>query len=65
MSVYHMPFRGIARMTCGIINMPMSDGSLMIVNGHFFKDLKHFFKERSRMVKNLKVEQRIGVTEEA
>jgi beta-glucosidase len=51
MSVYHMPFRGIARMTGGIMNMPMLDGILMIVNGHFFKGLNHFLKERKKMNK--------------
>ncbi|GAA5416945.1 thermostable beta-glucosidase B [Paraliobacillus ryukyuensis] len=54
MSVYHMPFRGIARMTGGIINMAMLDGILMIVNGHFFKGLKHFLKERKKMLKTAK-----------
>ncbi|MFD0616101.1 beta-glucosidase [Paenibacillus sp. GCM10027629] len=51
MSVYHMPFRGVARMTGGVVNMPMLDGILMIVNGHFFKGLRHFFKERSKMLR--------------
>lgn len=54
MSVYHMPFRGVARMTGGIINMPMLDGMLMIVNGHFFKGLSHFLRERSKLVKSKK-----------
>ncbi|OBR65514.1 glycosyl hydrolase [Paenibacillus oryzae] len=52
MSVYNMPFRGIARMTGGVINMPMLDGLLMIVNGQFFKGLRHFLKERSSMHKH-------------
>lgn len=51
MSIYHMPFRGIARMTGGVVNMPMLDGILMIVNGRFFKGLKHVIKERRRMLK--------------
>ena len=51
MSVYHMPFRGIARLTGGIINTPMVDGMLMMVNGHFFKGLNHFLKERSKFEK--------------
>jgi beta-glucosidase len=51
MSIYHMPFRGIARMTGGAVNMPMLDGILMMVNGHFFKGLKHLLKERRKMVK--------------
>lgn len=51
MSIYHMPFRGIARMTGGIVNMPMLDGLLMVVNGQFFKGFRHFFKERTKMLK--------------
>lgn len=55
MSVYHMPFRGIARMTGGIVNMPMLDGILMMVNGRFFKGLGHFIKERNRKLKVAKL----------
>lgn len=54
MSVYHMPFRGIARLTGGMINMPMVDGLLLIVNGHFFKGLRHFLRERKQYNKHLK-----------
>ena len=54
MSVYHMPFRGVSRMTGGIINMPMLDGILMIVNGRFFKGLSHLLKERGKLVKSKK-----------
>lgn len=46
MSIYHMPFRGIARTTGGVVNMPMLDGILMMVNGHFFRGAGHFMKER-------------------
>ncbi|ENH96080.1 beta-glucosidase [Gracilibacillus halophilus YIM-C55.5] len=49
MSVYHMPFRGMARMTGGVINMSMLDGILQMVNGQFFKGLRHFLKERRKM----------------
>ncbi len=48
MSVFNMPFRGIARMTGGLVNMPMLDGILMIVNGHFFKGLAKLLRERKR-----------------
>ncbi|MNJ66928.1 hypothetical protein D3C77_630520 [compost metagenome] len=51
MSVYHTPFRGIARMTGGVVNMAMVDGLLIMVNGRFFKGLSHFLKERSRKMK--------------
>ncbi|WP_440897752.1 beta-glucosidase [Amphibacillus sp. Q70] len=54
MSVYHMPFRGMARMTGGMMNMPMLDGILMIVNGHFFKGAKHVLSERRQMLKAAK-----------
>ncbi|MFA9457691.1 beta-glucosidase [Halalkalibacter sp. AB-rgal2] len=59
MSVYHMPFRGMARMTGGIMNMPMLDGVLMIVNGKFFKGLRHVLKERKKMVKAQKKSQHL------
>ncbi|MDC7124886.1 MAG: glycoside hydrolase family 3 C-terminal domain-containing protein [Spirochaetales bacterium] len=48
MSVYNLPFRGISRMTGGMISMPMVDGLLMIANGHFFKGLNHFLKENRK-----------------
>lgn len=51
MSVYHMPFRGVARMTGGVINMPMLDGILMIVNGQFVKGLSHVLKERKKKIR--------------
>ncbi|OLS40947.1 beta-glucosidase [Bacillus sp. MRMR6] len=60
MSIYHMPFRGIARMTGGIINMPMLDGILMMVNGQFFKGLNHVLRERKKMVKVDKVKSTIA-----
>ena len=48
---YHIPFRGIVRMTGGVLNMPMLDGLLIIVNGHFFRGLKKILKERRKMIK--------------
>lgn len=42
--IYNMPFRGIAKMTGGLIDMPMVDGILMIVNGKGVKGLSHFIK---------------------
>jgi len=46
-----MPFRGMARMTGGIMNMAMLDGVLMIVNGKFFKGIRHVLRERKKMLK--------------
>ncbi|GIO37113.1 glycosyl hydrolase [Paenibacillus antibioticophila] len=54
MSVYHMPFRGIARMTGGLVNMPMVDGMLMMVNGSFFKGVRHLLKERKKLMQAAK-----------
>lgn len=59
MSVYHMPFRGYARMTGGVVNMPMVDGILKIVNGHFFKGLGHVLRERRKLVKAQKEREQI------
>jgi len=66
MSVYHMPFRGVSRMTGGIVNMPMLDGMLMMVNGHFFKGLSHLLKERRKLVKSkkIKMSSNIEIVEE-
>lgn len=49
MSVYHMPFRGYARMTGGAINMPMVDGMLTAINGQFFKGVSKAIKEKRKM----------------
>lgn len=54
MSVYHMPFRGIARMTGGVVNMPMLDGMLMMANGSFFKGLRHLLRERKKLMQTAK-----------
>ena len=67
MSVYHMPFRGVARMTGGFMNMPMLDGLLIMANGHFFKGLSHLLKERRKMIKGKKnkIATNLVVSEEA
>lgn len=38
--IYNMPFRGIAKMTEGLVSMNMVEGMLMVVNGKFFKGLR-------------------------
>ena len=35
--LYNMPIRALAKMTNGAVDMPMVQGILQIVNGHFFK----------------------------
>lgn len=51
MSILNLPFRGIARMTGGMVNMPMLDGILLMVNGHFFKGLWQVTKEKAKLIK--------------
>lgn len=48
--IYNMPFRGIAKMTGGMVSMDMARGMVLVVNGHFFKGIgkivKSFFANR-------------------
>lgn len=48
--IYNMPFRGIAKMTGGMVTMDMARSMVTMVNGHFFKGLggliKGFFAGR-------------------
>lgn len=46
MFVMEMPFRSVARMSGGRINMEMLDGLLMMVNGQFIKGLSTLLKSR-------------------
>jgi beta-glucosidase len=39
--IYNLPFRGIAKMMGGAVDMEMSGGILKIFNGHFFMGLGH------------------------
>jgi beta-glucosidase len=49
--IYNMPFRGIAKMAGGAINLDMVDGILKIVNGHFFKGVGHLVGALVRLSK--------------
>ena len=40
---YNIPFRGIAKMTGGMVSMDMIRGVVLIVNGHFFKGMRQVF----------------------
>lgn len=48
--IYNMPFRGIAKMTGGMVSMEMVEGMVAVVNGHFLKGMKKiiggFFRNR-------------------
>lgn len=43
LSIYNMPFRGIAKLMGVMINMEMVDSILFVVNGHFFRGLGRLF----------------------
>ncbi|MFF2889165.1 beta-glucosidase [Paenibacillus sp. NPDC057967] len=62
MSVYHMPFRGVARMTGGVINMRMLDGILMMVNGQFIRGLRHVMREKRKKARLSKTNQNLQQT---
>lgn len=38
--IYNIPFRGIAKMTNGMVSMEMVHGMVAVVNGHFFRGMK-------------------------
>jgi beta-glucosidase len=42
--IYNLPFRGLAKMTAGVVNMDMVDAVLEIVNGHFFRGTGNLIK---------------------
>ena len=50
MGVYHMPMRGLSRMTGGAIHWYQLDGLIMMFNGHFFKGL-HKFRKEGKIIK--------------
>jgi len=45
MGVLHLPMRGLAHMSGGMISMGQLDGLIMMFNGRFFKGLGKFFAE--------------------
>lgn len=51
--IYNMPFRGIAKMTNGMVTMEMAGYMLEMVNGNFFRGLKKltgaYFQNRKRL----------------
>lgn len=42
--IYNMPFRGLAKMTGGVMTMDMANAILEMVNGHFFRGIKNLIK---------------------
>lgn len=56
MGMYHMPLRGISRMTGGAISWGQLNGLILMFNGHFFKGLGKFFSEGKKAKKLKKFE---------
>lgn len=55
--IYNLPFRGIAKMMGGAVDLSMVDCMLEIVNGHFFRGLYHLvkaFNQKNRAIKAMK-----------
>lgn len=48
MVVFHLPFRGMARMSGGAFSMGMVDGILIAVNGNFIKGIRRLRKEQKK-----------------
>ncbi|HEM5318823.1 TPA: glycoside hydrolase family 3 C-terminal domain-containing protein [Streptococcus suis] len=42
--LYNMPFRAMAKMTGDMLDLPMVEGILTIINGHFFKGLGQLWR---------------------
>jgi beta-glucosidase len=51
MSLFHMPFWGIVRMSGGVIDFPMLDGIMEMVNGKFFRGCRMFIKAKNEKTK--------------
>ena len=56
--IYNMPFRGLAKMTNGIVSMEMAKGMVLVVNGHFFKGMKKIIAGFFKNIKGNRVLQR-------
>lgn len=62
LGVYHMPLRGLSRMTGGAINFAQLDGIILMFNGHFFKGLSKFLsegKKRKKLEKTAKKAKKV------
>lgn len=44
MFAMNLPFRSLARLSDGLVDQPMLDGILVMVNGHFFKGLRQMLR---------------------
>ncbi len=58
MGVYHLPMRGLSRMTGGAIHWEQLDGLILMFNGSFFKGLHKFLSEGKRLKKERKAAEK-------
>lgn len=62
--IYNMPFRGIAKMTNGMVSMEMAEGMVTVVNGHFFKGMGKIIGGFFRNMKaNKEYEKKLSLAE--
>lgn len=66
--IYNMPFRGIAKMMGGAVDLAMVDAVLEMVNGHFFRGTGHllsaFFNKNKAAKDTMKQLQEAGKKQE-
>jgi beta-glucosidase len=55
--IYNMPFRGVAKMMGGAVDISMTDALLEILNGHFFKGIGHLL---AAWIRKKKAERQAG-----
>ncbi|MDR0856386.1 MAG: glycoside hydrolase family 3 C-terminal domain-containing protein [Clostridiales bacterium] len=58
LGLFHMPLRGLSRMTGGMVCWGALGGLVVMFNGKFFKGLGIFFKEGGKRKKYLKAQKR-------
>ncbi|MDR3319182.1 MAG: glycoside hydrolase family 3 C-terminal domain-containing protein, partial [Clostridiales bacterium] len=58
LGLFHMPVRGLSRMTGGAVTGGQVNGLLTMFNGRFCKGLNLFFKEGRRRKKEMKAEKK-------
>lgn len=57
--IFNLPFRGVAKMTGGLVDIAMAEGLLKIFNGHFFKGVGHLFSAWRKKNKRLKAAKEV------
>ena len=64
MGVFHLPMRGLSRMTGGAIHWGQLDGLIIMFNGHFFKGFKKFRQEGKKIKKEKKLAKKAAKAEQ-